>query len=304
MSAEAAGAARGLGLSRPLPRGADLPVLLPAAGRLPKWRAAEYGYGLLGLRLQPWHGVLLLLVFLVSTSVVEAAAGPDRPGVLATLLKWTPLLLGGFGFNLVISVLAMAAGTAAGVFLGLGQISLFSWVKKFASLVTHFFRNAPWLVLLFYCTFLLPFQVTIFGWAIPLPDWLKATFGLSLPVMANVSEIVRGAIQSIPTGQWESANSLAFTRRQTIWMIILPQCVKRMLPPWMNLYAILAMDTVLASIVGVNEVMTLTGDVLAAENRPELLLPFYSYVLLWFFIYCYPIARWTVRLERRFAVNI
>jgi polar amino acid transport system permease protein len=138
-----------------------------------------------------------------------------------------------------------------------------------------------------------------------LPDWVKATFGLSLPVMANVSEIVRGAIQSIPTGQWESATSLAFSRRQTIWMIILPQCVKRMLPPWMNLYAILAMDTVLASIVGVEEVMTLTREALGSVSRPEMfLLPFYSYVLIWFFIYCYPIARWTVHLERKFAVNI
>ncbi len=300
MSAEA-GAAR---MARPLPRGTDLPVLLPAAGRLLDWRASEYGYGLLGLRLTARHGALLGLLFLISTSAVEAAAGADKPGVLATLLNWTPQLFRGFIFNLLISVLAMAIGTAAGVFLGLGQISLFSWVKKFASVVTHFFRNAPWLVLLFYCTFLLPFQLTVFGLAIPLPDWLKATFGLSLPVMANVSEIVRGAIQSIPSGQWESANSLAFSRRQTIWMIILPQCVKRMLPPWMNLYAILAMDTVLASIVGVEEVMTLTREALSSVNRPELLLPFYSYVLLWFFVYCYPIARLTVRLERKFAVNI
>jgi polar amino acid transport system permease protein len=86
-------------------------------------------------------------------------------------------------------------------------------------------------------------------------------------------------------------------------MIIFPQCVKRMLPPWMNLYAILTMATVLASIVGVNEMMTLTQRALSAENRPGLLLSFYSYVLLWFFVYCYPIARWTVRLEARYAVN-
>ena len=122
--------------------------------------------------------------------------------------------------------------------------------------------------------------------------------------MANVSEIVRGAIQSIPSGQWESAESLAFTRRQAMWMIILPQCVKRMLPPWMNLYAILTMATVLASIVGVSEVMTLTGQVLSAEGgRTDLLVPFYSYILLWFFIYCYPIARLTVRLEQEFTVK-
>ena len=140
-------------------------------------------------------------------------------------------------FNIAISSLAMAIGTVFGMFLGFAQISLAARrCARRAWFATHFFRNAPWLVLLFYCMFLLPFKVTLFGVTIPFPDWMKATFGSSLPVMANVSEIVRGAIQSIPTGQWESASSLAFSRRQTLWMIILPQCVKRMLPPWMNLY--------------------------------------------------------------------
>src|SRR3546814_9719058 len=87
-----------------------------------------------------------------------------------------------------------------------------------------------------------------------------------------------------------------------LWMIIIPQCIKRMLPPWMNLYSILTMATVLASVVGVSEVMTLTGNVLAAENRGDLLVPFYSYVLILFFLYVYPITRFTIRLERRFAL--
>ena len=121
--------------------------------------------------------------------------------------------------------------------------------------------------------------------------------------MANVAEIVRGAVQSIPTGQWEAAESLAFSRRQVIWMIILPQCVKRMLPPWMNLYAILTMATPLVSIVGVQEAMTLTRAALSAEGRVDLLIPMYLWLLSWFFLYCYPIARATLRLERRFAVE-
>lgn len=295
---------RRLGLFEPLPQVSDLPVLLPVAERTAQRWTAEALRGLPAIRLQAWHGILLCLVFVLSASVAEAQTGPSRASIVATIIKWTPLLFGGFLFNLAISAFAMAGGTAAGVFLGLAQISLHAPVRAFAWLLTHFFRNAPWLVLLFFCMYLLPFRITVLGATVPLPDWIKATFGLALPVMANVSEIVRGAIQSIPSGQWESAAALAFTRRQTVWMIILPQCAKRMLPPWMNLYAILTMDTVLASIVGVNEVMTLTGDVLGAESRPELLLPFYSYVLLWFFLYCYPIARWTVRLERRFAVNI
>lgn len=289
--------------TRSLSSGTDLPVLLPAAAWLSNAAASERTAGTFSLRLQLVHGVALFVLFAVGCSVAEAQAQPGQPSIIATIWKWTPLLLSGFVFNLAISALAMAAGTAAGMLLGFAQISLLPPVKKGAWLTTHFFRNAPWLVLLFYCMFLLPFQVTVFGVTIPIPDWIKATLGLALPVMANVSEIVRGAVQSIPTAQWESAASLAFTRRQTMWMIIVPQCIKRMLPPWMNLYAILTMATVLTSIVGVNEMMTLTRSALSAENRPGLLLAFYSYVLFWFFLYCYPIARWTVRLEAKYAVN-
>ncbi|MEH6548233.1 MAG: amino acid ABC transporter permease, partial [Sneathiella sp.] len=214
-----------------------------------------------------------------------------------------PLLLEGFVFNVIISIIAMAIGTITGAALGLGQISLNGSVRKFAWITTQFFRNAPWLVLLFFAMFLLPFEIRIGDFTIPLPDWVKAIIGLSLPVMANVSEIVRGGVSSLPSGQWEAAESLAFSRTQVLWRIILPQCVKRMLPPWMNLYSILTMATVLASIVGVSEMMTLTGQALAAEGgRSDLLMPFYSFVLLMFFIYCYPIARWTVSLEKKFAV--
>ena len=163
------------------------------------------------LRLHLTHGVALLVLFVIGCAIAQAQAQtqPEHPSILTTILKWTPLLLQGFVFNLAISALAMAAGTIAGLFLGYAQISLLPPVRKGAWLTTHFFRNAPWLVLLFYCMFLLPFHITLFGVTIPLPDWVKATFGLALPVMANVSEILRGAVQSIPTGQWESASSLA-----------------------------------------------------------------------------------------------
>ncbi|EDP64034.1 polar amino acid uptake family ABC transporter, permease protein [alpha proteobacterium BAL199] len=285
-------------------RGTDLPVLLPAADRLAERVRREREVGAPIPQLRARHGVWLVGILVLSAGVAQAQTGAATESVLAILLKWTPLLFQGFIFNLAISFLAMAGGTAVGTALGLWQISLLPPVRAGSWLVTQFFRNAPWLVLLFFCMFLMPFQIKIFGLVIPLPDWVKATFGLALPVMANVSELVRGAIQSIPSGQWESAESLAFNRRQTLWMIILPQCVKRMLPPWMNLYAILTMATVLASVVGVSEVMTLTGRVLSAEGgRTDLLVPFYSYILLWFFLYCYPIALLTVRLERRFAVK-
>lgn len=254
---------------------------------------------------------MVAIVVLSGEAWAQLSSGGSRPGILATLWKWTPLVLlgpprefGGFALNIVVSFLAMAIGTVTGFVLGLGQISQFAFLRSISWGLTQFFRNSPWLVLLFFVMLLTPFQVRLGGLTIPLPAWLKATVGLALPIMANIAEIVRGAVNSIPTGQWESAESLAFSRLQTLWRIILPQCVKRMIPPWMNWYAILTMATPLISIVGVNDAMTLTQDALASEQRTELLMPMYALLLLFFFIYCYPIARWTIWLERKYAVRI
>lgn len=246
-------------------------------------------------------GVALLAVLVASVAIAQLQAAPAQATVSELLVKWTPLLLKGFLFNLLISFFAMLIGTAAGVVLGFARISFHASVRGTSWIVVQFFRNAPWLVLLFFVMFLLPFELHVGGGTLSLPDWIKATFGLALPIMANVAEILRGAVQSIPTAQWEAARSLAFSRRQTLWKIILPQCIKRMLPPWMNWYAILTMATTLASIVGVSEVMAITGRITNAEGRTDLLIPIYSYVLLFFFAYCYPISAWTRRLEARYA---
>ena len=93
------------------------------------------------------------------------------------------------------------------------------------------------LVLIYFTTYVFPFELHIVSWTFPFPDWVKVVLGLALPTSANVAEIFRGAIQSIPSAQWEAAQSLAFRRSQIFRLVVLPQCVRRMLPPWMNLYA-------------------------------------------------------------------
>lgn len=277
-----------------------MPVMLPTPELLRRNRPLP------PLRISLWHGVALSGLILLTAFGAQATADPaQRASVLVVLARWTPLLLRGFGFNILISFLAMAIGTGAGTFLGLGLISLRPPIRAVAWALTQFFRNAPWLVLLFFMIYMLPFELHIGSLTVSFPDWLKAVIGLALPVMANVAEVVRGGVQSIPPGQWEASESLGFTRTQQLWQIILPQSVKRMIPPWMNLYAILTMATTLAAIVGVNEVVTLAGQVQAAEGgRTDLLAPLYGYVLLMFFVYSYPIAWLTLRLERRYAARI
>jgi len=284
-----------------------LPVLaprLPAATGALQW-ALGFTRGRTGAFLA---GALVL--WLALDSAWAQLQGDPQQTVLQTLIKWTPLMFlgppgefGGFVLNIAVSFASMALGTFMGLWLGIGQASRVAMLRRACWLATQLFRNSPWLVLLFYFMLLLPFRITLFGVDYDIPGWGKAAFALSLPIMANVSEIVRGAIQSIPTGQWESAESLAFSRRQTMWEIILPQCVKRMIPPWMNWYAILTMSTPLISILGVNDGMMLTQSALAAEGRSEFLIPMYLWLMLWFFAYSYPIAEWTRRLENKYAVN-
>jgi polar amino acid transport system permease protein len=271
-----------------------LPVLLPF--RLCRSKTQH--------RLGAVSGALLCVSLVLFAATASAQAGRVVPSTLQVIAKWAPLLLTGFAFNILISAFAMLLGTITGLGLGLGLLSELRPIRQVSWALTQIFRNAPWLVLLFFVMFLVPFQITVFNVRIPFPDWVKATVGFALPVMANVAEVVRGAVKSLPSTQWEAAEALAFTRRQTMWRIILPQCIKRMLPPWMNIYSLVTMSTVLASIVGVSEMLTLTAQVHAAEGgRPELFAPLYGFALLCFFLYCYPINLWTAHLERRFQTR-
>ena len=293
-----------------IPNTTDLPVMKPfnPSGSA-YWKAGD----VIRFAYTPqvaWALVAVLACWLFVDAAYAQVQGDPNQTVLQTLIKWTPLMFfgapgefGGFILNIVVSFIAMALGTFLGLWLGIGQVSPNRIISRVSWAITQLFRNSPWLVLLFYFMLLLPFSIEIGGVRFDIPGWSKATIALSLPIMANVSEIVRGAISSIPTGQWESAESLAFTRTQTMWQIILPQCVKRMIAPWMNWYCILTMSTPLISILGVNDGMTLTQNALAAEGRSEFLIPMYLWLMSWFFIYSYPIAQWTRRLERRFAVN-
>ncbi len=283
----------------------DLAVLKPfrarAAGEaddllFSRWIAATPG----------WIFAVMAAVVVAWPVAAYAQSTYTMGQAVDALWKWLPFLVGsGFLLNILISFLTMAIGTITGVVLGLWQISPHPWLRKFSWAVTQTFRNSPWLVLLFIVMLAFPFEINLGFTVILIPDWVKAVFGLSLPVMANISEVVRGAIQSVPSGQWEAAESLAYSRQQTLWRIILPQCFKRMIPPWMNWYAILTMATPLVSLLGVEEIVTLSRQAMEAEdNHPELLVPFYGFCLVIFFAYCYPIARFTISLEKRFAVKL
>src|SRR5450830_603117 len=246
---------------------------------------------------QPWFlaasAVLAVLLYWMLTN--------STPAVLVYLWTWSPALLRGLSANIGISILTMALGTAAGLLVGALSFSPLRLLRVATRCYVQVFRNAPVLVLIYFTTYLFPFEVRLLSWTVPFPDWIKVVLGLALPASANVAEIFRGAIQSIPSAQWEAAHSLAFRRSEIFLLIVLPQCVRRMLPPWMNLYAGITMATSLASLVGVHDVVDAAQIASKTVSRTDFTVLIYATLLLLFFAYCYPIARATQALEARHA---
>jgi len=243
----------------------------------------------------PWFvglvATLLVIAFWVATG--------STPVALVHLWTWLPVLLRGLLANIQISVLAMALGTLAGLVVGALSLSPLRVLRVATRWYVQVFRNAPVLVLIYFTTYVFPFELHLVAWTVPFPDWIKVVLGLALPASANVAEIFRGAIQSIPSAQWEAAQSLAFRRREIFRLIVLPQCVRRMLPPWMNLYASITMSTALASLVGVHDVVDTAQIASNTVARTDFTILVYFTLLGLFFAYCYPIARATRALERR-----
>jgi len=236
--------------------------------------------------------VALPLVILV-WSFIDLTLGRE-------LVEWIPYLASGFAMNIVISLSAMALGTVVGAIFGILELAPYRLVRYPVVAYVQIFRNAPHLVLIFATTYIFPFEIVIFGNYLPFPDWVKAVIGLAIPASAYVAEITRGAILSIATAQWEAAKGLGFSRGQAMRWIILPQCLRRSLPPWMNVAASITMGTALASLVGVHELLHAATDASTAVRRLDFTIIAYLVVMAAFFMLCYPIARLTRRLERRF----
>lgn len=233
----------------------------------------------------------------------------DRTGAtLAFIADRTPMLLtgspdlsslqGGFVANVGMSLAAMAIASVLGIILGIGLVAEFGPLRLLSSFVMNVLRNSPWLVVLYAMLYLLPFEVKIFGVWITISPVVKSIAGLSLPVAANIAEIFRGGIESIPTGQWESARSLGYRRLQILRYIVLPQALPLMIPNLMTIYAMLFIGTSLVVVTGASDVL-FVGRTIIETAGSSTASAIYIYILFLFFLFAFPIAILTRWLERR-----
>ncbi|MDR5761368.1 ABC transporter permease subunit [Caballeronia sp. LZ035] len=258
----------------------------------PETRA--FVYGMIGVP-------LLLLAALIGC---YGRASGDAFALLASrsalLLTGAPGtgLAGGFCANILMSLAAMGVSLCTGVLLCVGTIANTRAVRFVALGIVNLLRNTPWLIALYAMLYLLPFYVPAFGMVIPFSPFVKAVVGLSLPVTANVAEVMRGGIEAIPSGQWESARALGYRKNQILRYVVVPQAIPLILPNMMTVYAGLFIGTSLAVVTGTSDVLSVANTITASDGS-NYATAVQLYVLLLFFLFSFPLATLSRRFERQ-----
>lgn len=146
-------------------------------------------------------------------------------------------------------LLASAVAITVALAAGLARLSRHLAVRGVATVYIEIFRGTSLLVQLYWIFFVLP----LFG--ITLEKFWAGFLSVGLNVGAYGAELVRGAIRSVPKGQWEAAYALSMSPARRMRRIILPQAVQLMLPPWGNLLIELLKGTALVSLISVADLM-------------------------------------------------
>lgn len=205
-------------------------------------------------------------------------------------------LLGGLWVTLRISLIAVVLSMPLGILFGM-FMTLRNPVSRAVSRVyLEFVRIMPQLVLLFIAYF----GVTrAFGWN--LSAEASAILVFTLWGTAEMGDLVRGALISIPKHQYESATALGLSRMQTFLFVIIPQTLRRLVPLTINLATRMIKTTSLVVLIGMTEVLKVGKQIIDANRftHPTAALWVYGVIFLLYFLACWPISLLAKKLERR-----
>ncbi|MCU1733161.1 MULTISPECIES: amino acid ABC transporter permease [unclassified Pseudomonas] len=212
---------------------------------------------------------------------------------LELLLVSLPQLGKGAAQTLSISALGIVFATLGGVLYGvlatLGNRS----VNVLLRIYLELFRAIPVLVWLYLLFFGLPIFL-----GISLPSFWCAVLVLALWGASEVGEVVRGALQSLPRGQREAGLSIGLSGWQLYGYVLLPQALKRMTPPTINIYTRIIKTSSLAVLIGVVDVIKVGQQIIERTYESVLI---YGALFLFFFFICYPLSAASRALERRWT---
>lgn len=207
-------------------------------------------------------------------------------------------LLYGLWITIRIAGISLAFSMILGVFVGVAMTSKNRVIRFLMRIYLEFIRIMPQLVLLFLVYFGLAR-----GTGINLTGEISAVIVFTLWGAAEMGDLVRGALASIPVHQYQSAAALGLTRVQQYRYVILPQTIRRLAPLSINLATRMIKTTTLVALIGVVEALKVGQQIIDANRFefPNAALWIYGLIFILYFLICYPLSVAARRLEKKWG---
>ncbi len=208
---------------------------------------------------------------------------------------------GGLLLTFLLAIVGIVASFPIGVLLALGRQSSLPVVKAFCTTFIEVVRGVPLVTILFMFSLILPLFLPP---DIRIDRVLRAMMAMTFFAAAYMAENVRGGLQAIPKGQYEAARAVGFNNLQTTTFIILPQALRAVIPAIVGQFIALFMDTTLAIIVALIELLAV-GKAVLNSNVEWLLLDkeVYLFIAAVFWIFTYSMSYASRRLEKVLGVG-
>lgn len=207
-------------------------------------------------------------------------------------------LLGGLWVSVRISLISVLISILLGILMGILMTGKNKVLHVIFQIYLEIVRIMPQMVLLFIVYF---GTTRVFGWN--LSAEYAAIIVFAFWGTAEMGDLVRGALISIPTIQYESARALGLSESAVFIHVILPQTIRRMLPLSINLITRMIKTTSLVMMIGMVEVLKVAQQIIEANRRtsPNAAFGIFAVVFLLYFIICWPVSRLSKFLEKRWA---
>lgn len=205
------------------------------------------------------------------------------------------VLLDGAAMTVMVALITIVTSTVLGLFIALLRMSRWKVLRYSAIAYIEFFRTIPFLVQLFWVYYAIP---EIFS--ISLPSLSAGILALTLDVAAFTAETFRAGLQSVGRGQYDAAKALGMNPINALFRVILPQAVRRVLPPLGTQWILMFQDTALLSLIQLNE---LTFQAVTLQTNTFRTLEVLSFAALLYLAMGYPAAKAVDWLHRKYPAS-
>jgi polar amino acid transport system permease protein len=186
------------------------------------------------------------------------------------IIAWIPPLLAGARVTISLTVLAVSAGLVLSLFLALAKMSKNKVLNNVSTAYIFFFRGTPLLMQLYFIYYALPMIAPF----LTINNRFFAAFiAFGLNSGAYCAEIIRAAIQSIDKGQFEASRALGMSYAQTMRLIIVPQSIRRLIPPVGNEFIMVLKDASLVSIIALVDITKATRNIEGSTRSALVYIP-------------------------------